>query len=59
MYMIHANRISIYVFVMSQRHLFGPYIDLLIFGNKKLFCMLKPLPDISFESILSITPLPD
>jgi hypothetical protein len=23
--MIHADRISIYVFVLSQSHLFGPY----------------------------------
>jgi len=57
--MIHANRISIYVFVLSQRHLFGPNRVFLIFGNKKLFCMFKPLPDNSFESIFSITPLSD
>jgi hypothetical protein len=32
--MMHRNRISIYVFVLSHQDLFRPIIIFLIFGNK-------------------------
>ena len=34
--MMHRNRISIYVFVLSHRDLFRSNIIFLIYGNKKL-----------------------
>jgi hypothetical protein len=34
--MMHRNRISIYVFVLSHRDLVSPNVLFLIFGNKKL-----------------------
>lgn len=54
MYMIRANRISIYVFILSQRHYLGQNTVFPIIWKQKLFCTIKPLQENSFESIFSI-----